>query len=94
MWNALNTFSERREARYEEVAAALLVQNGVRNIMASGNATSDSARWGITLFGGEKMGLRAAKIDVYEWAFAISNCVASGGGFAVGIYWVGAGGGE
>src|SRR5882757_8530649 len=56
VWNALNTFSERREARHEEVAAALLAQNGVRNIMASGDTTIDSARSGISLFGGESVG--------------------------------------
>src|SRR6267378_857268 len=52
-----------------------------------GDAPSDGARSGISLFGGEKVGLTAAKIDVYEWAFAISNCVACGGSFAAGIYW-------
>src|SRR5882672_11074608 len=94
VWNALSTFSKRAEVQHEEVTAALLVQNGVRNIMASGDTTSDSARSGISLFGGERVGLLAVRINSYEWAFAISNCVACGCGSAVGIYWVGAGGRE
>ena len=101
MWNALNTFSKRREARHEEVAAGLLAQNGVRNITASAEAiTSDTARLATVRvraskrYAGAKVGLLAVKMNAYEWAFAISNCIASGGGLAAGIYWVSAGCGE
>src|SRR5258705_1303030 len=72
--------------KHEEVAAALLVQNEVRD--------RGVARWGIAAIRGAKAALLAVKMDAYEWACVISNCIACGCGSAAGIYWVGAGGRE
>ena len=38
--------------------------------------------------------VQAAKMKVCEYAHAVSDCAAGGGGAAAGIYWVGAGGGK